>query len=188
VTNIKLLFINSLILFSLGWIPFTQLRVKLLELSPRSLILCKTFLIINGLKTFSSKCPLLPPILTATYGINILNLLILKINNITLFPMIWAQTMVIASHYVGLTFPGIMLLPGSFSGKFNSPSPLLGPLAKNRISLATFIKLTAMVFKLPWNSTKASWEANASNLLTAVLKVCFVYFDISSAIFVSNPM
>jgi hypothetical protein len=44
------------------------------------------------------------------------------------------------------------------------------------------------VFKLPWNSTKASWEANASNLLIAVLKVCFVYFDISSAIFVSNPM
>jgi hypothetical protein len=50
---------------------------------------------------------------------------------------------------VGLTFPGIILEPGSFSGRSNYPNPLLGPLPKNLISLAIFIKLTAMVFKVP---------------------------------------
>lgn len=42
-----------------------------------------------GLKTFSSKCPLLPPTVTATW-----------------FPITWAATMVTASHWVGFTFPG----------------------------------------------------------------------------------
>ena len=40
----------------------------------------------------------------------------------------WAATMVIASTCVGLTLPGMMLLPGSFSGRFSSPSPQRGPL------------------------------------------------------------
>lgn len=67
--------------------------------------------------------------------------------------------MVKASHCVGLTLPGMMLDPGSFSGKINYPRPLLGPLPKNLISFAIFIKLTAMVFKVPWNSTIASLVA-----------------------------
>jgi len=46
--------------------------------------------------------------------------------------------MVIASHYVGLTFPGMIEDPGSFSGRFNSPNPLLGPDPKNLISLAIY--------------------------------------------------
>ena len=40
-----------------------------------------------GLKTLSSKCPLEPPTVTATW-----------------FPMTWAATMVMASHWVGLTW------------------------------------------------------------------------------------
>ena len=48
----------------------------------------------------------------------------------------WAQTMVKASHCVGLTLPGMMLLPGSFSGSLSSPSPHLGPEPRNRMSLA----------------------------------------------------
>lgn len=43
----------------------------------------------------------------------------------------------------------------------SSPNPALGPLPKNLISLAIFIKLTANVFKLPWNSTRVSCELNA---------------------------
>ncbi len=35
----------------------------------------------------------------------------------TWLPMTWAQTMVRASHWVGLTLPGMMELPGSFSGR-----------------------------------------------------------------------
>jgi hypothetical protein len=37
------------------------------------------------------------------------------------------RTMVMASHCVGLTLPGIMELPGSFSGSINSPNPQRGP-------------------------------------------------------------
>ena len=48
----------------------------------------------------------------------------------------WAQTMVKASHCVGLTLPGMMLLPGSFSGSLSSPSPHLGPEPRNRMSFA----------------------------------------------------
>ena len=44
--------------------------------------------------------------------------------------------MVMASHWVGFTFPGIMELPGSFSGKESSPRPHLGPEPRNRMSLA----------------------------------------------------
>ena len=36
--------------------------------------------------------------------------------------------MVIASTWVGLTLPGMMLLPGSFSGSSSSPNPQRGPL------------------------------------------------------------
>ncbi len=45
--------------------------------------------------------------------------------------------MVSASHCVGLTLPGMMLLPGSFSGSASSPSPHRGPLPSRRMSLAT---------------------------------------------------
>jgi hypothetical protein len=64
--------------------------------------------------------------------------------------------------------PGMILLPGSFSGKDNSPRPHLGPEPRNRISLAIFIKLQAMTFRAPCNSIIASWAANASNLLGAL--------------------
>lgn len=74
-----------------------------------------------------------------------------------------------ASHCVGLTFPGMIDDPGSFYGRISSPNPLLGPLPKNLISLAIFIIATAAVFKDPWNSTKASLVARHSNLLGAVL-------------------
>jgi hypothetical protein len=62
--------------------------------------------------------------------------------------------------------------PGSFSGKDNSPKPDLGPLPKNLISLAIFIKEQAIVFKVPENSTIASLVYKASNLLGAVTNLC----------------
>jgi hypothetical protein len=45
----------------------------------------------------------------------------------TSLPITCAQTMVIASHWVGLTLPGMIELPGSFSGIRSSPSPQRGP-------------------------------------------------------------
>lgn len=64
--------------------------------------------------------------------------------------------------------PGIMLLPGSFSGKRSSPRPHLGPDPKKRISLAIFITLHATTFNDPLISTIASCAANASNLFGAL--------------------
>lgn len=57
-----------------------------------------------------------------------------------------------ASFYV----PGMMLLPGSFSGRMSSPSPERGPEPRKRISLAIFIRLHATVFIAPLSSTRAS--------------------------------
>ncbi len=54
----------------------------------------------TGLKTLSSKCPLAPAKPTATS-----------------LPITCTQTIVIASACVGFTLPGMMLLPGSFSGR-----------------------------------------------------------------------
>jgi len=66
VTNINELLSSSSILLVLAWIPLTQFLVNEMDESEISLMLCKTFLIINGLKTFNSKCPLEPPAVTAT--------------------------------------------------------------------------------------------------------------------------
>lgn len=93
-----------------------------------------------------------------------------------------------ASHWVGLTFPGIMDDPGSFSGKLSSPSPDRGPDPKNLISLAIFIIEHATVFNDPCNSTKASWAASASNLFGAVVNLYPVSLVTYSAISSANPI
>eukprot|EP01018_Ginkgo_biloba_P021777 Gb_21506 [translate_table: standard] len=80
-----------------------------------------------------------------------------------------------------------MLLPGSFSGSINSPSPQRGPLPSRRISFAIFIKETETVFKAPLVSTKASCAARASNLFSAVTNGSLVSSAIAAAIFTSNP-
>ena len=53
--------------------------------------------------------------------------------------MTWAQTIVIASDWVGLTLPGMIELPGSFSGRLSSPMPQRGPEPSRRMSLAILI-------------------------------------------------
>ena len=98
-----------------------------------------------------------------------------------------AQTIVTASHWVGLTFPGIIDEPGSFSGSVNSPYPALGPEPKNLISFEIFIKATAQVFNVPEKLTIESWAANSANLFFAGLKGTFVYLAISLIIFLSKP-
>ena len=67
-----------------------------------------------------------------------------------------------------LLLPGIMLLPGSFSGRMSSPRPQRGPEPRRRRSLAIFIRLHATVFNAPLTWTSASLLASASNLLGAV--------------------
>ena len=82
----------------------------------------------TGLKTFSWKFPCEPPKATATS-----------------LPKTCTATIVIASHWVGLTLPGMIELPGSFSGILISPKPFRGPDASHRTSLAIFISEPAKV-------------------------------------------
>ena len=95
--------------------------------------------------------------------------------------------MVKASACVGLTFPGMMEEPGSFSGSFSSPNPHRGPEPRYRISCAILKRDVATVFRAPEASTIASCVASASNLLGAVLKSAFVILLISSAIASAKP-
>ena len=88
----------------------------------------------------------------------------------TSFPMTCAQTIVSASHCVGLTLPGIIELPGSLAGIMISPIPERGPDAIKRISFAILFNDTANCFNAPCVSTIASCAASASNLLCAVIK------------------
>src|SRR5947209_18299809 len=83
--------------------------------------------------------------------------------------------MVSASHCVGLTLPGMIEEPGSFSGIFNSPIPALGPEAYQRTSLAIFISAPARVRIAALALTIASCADRAANLFRAernCLPVC----------------
>ena len=102
-------------------------------------------------------------------------------------PITLAQTIVTASHWVGLTFPGIIDEPGSFSGSINSPYPARGPEPKNLTSFDIFINATAQVFSVPEKFTIESWAASSANLLEAGLKGILVYLAISLTIFLSKP-
>ena len=63
---------------------------------------------------------------------------------------------VIASHWVGLTLPGMIEEPGSFSGRISSPKPARGPQAARRMSSAIFISETASARRAPDSRTSAS--------------------------------
>ena len=89
---------------------------------------CSRLRIITGLKTFSSKLPSAPAILTAVS-----------------LPITCTATMVMASAWVGFTLPGMIDEPGSFSGRTSSPSPERGPEPSQRMSFAIFISEAASV-------------------------------------------
>src|ERR1700683_1669371 len=103
---------------------------------------------ITGLYTLSSKLPCDPAIPTAAVA-----------------PCTCTQTIVIASHCVGLTLPGMIDDPGSFSGMESSPNPHRGPEASQRISFEMFIKEEAKVSSAPCANTISSCAESAANLL-----------------------
>src|ERR1700683_1584143 len=89
------------------------------------------------------------------------------------------QTITIASLWGGLTLPGMIDEPGSFSGRSSSPRPQRGPEASQRISFANFINATANPRSAPIAATIASSEPWAANLFGAVTNG----YPVSSAIF-----
>jgi hypothetical protein len=58
-------------------------------------------------------------------------------------PRTWMAIITIASHWVGLTLPGMIDDPGSLAGRTSSAKPVRGPEASHRMSFATFISATA---------------------------------------------
>ena len=64
-------------------------------------------------------------------------------------PITCTASIVTASDWVGLTLPGMIDEPGSFSGMVSSPRPERGPEASQRTSLAIFISATASCFSAP---------------------------------------
>ena len=61
----------------------------------------------------------------------------------------WMQSIVIASVWVGLTLPGMIEEPGSFSGSPVRPGPRAGRRRASRMSLAIFVSDTASVRNAP---------------------------------------
>ena len=82
-------------------------------------------------------------------------------------PITCTHTIVMASLCVGLTLPGMIDDPGSFSGRISSPNPARGPDASQRMSLAIFMSDTASVLSAPLAITSASCAARAANLFGA---------------------
>src|SRR5258708_4233015 len=152
-----------------GSMPAAQCSLKLAAPSVSSLTLCRKLWMMRGLNTFSSKFPEAPPILIATS-----------------LPSTCAHSMVIASDCVGLTLPGMIELPGSFSGMEISPIPERGPLASQRTSFAILVSDAASVFSAPCAFTSASLAASASNLLRAETKGSPVSFPSSFATLAPN--
>mmetsp|Transcript_37687 Transcript_37687/g.90482 ORF Transcript_37687/g.90482 Transcript_37687/m.90482 type:complete len:213 (-) Transcript_37687:697-1335(-) len=145
--------ISSAIRAWLGAMPTTHDLVKHWEASASRRTDESRLAIITGLKTLSSKWPCAPPKVMAAW-----------------LPMTCAQTIVSASHCVGLTLPGMIDEPGSFSGSEISPRPERGPEPRKRMSLPILLREHASTLSAPDASMIASCAASASNLLGAVTK------------------
>ena len=144
--------------------PRTQFSAKLTLASERSLMLCRLLNAMRGLATLSSKCdPAAPPSATPAS-----------------LPITCEHTIIIASHCVGLTLPGMMDDPGSFAGNESSPSPARGPEPSMRTSLEIFSNESAIVLSMPLSAICASCAASDSNLFGAGTKGSPVSFEISA--------
>src|SRR5674476_987332 len=151
VTCMRFLSRFSLILGRLGSMPTAQLSLNARQESLIRRMLSSTAWTMTGLNTLSWKLPWLPAKPT-----------------VASLPKTRVATIVMASHWVGLTLPGMMLEPGSFSGMLISPMPLRGPEANQRTSLAIFMSAPARVRSEDDVCTRASWALNAANLFAAL--------------------
>ena len=102
---------------------------------------------------------------------------------VTSLPMTRVATIVNASDWVGLTFPGMIEEPGSLAGMRISPMPQRGPLASQRTSLAILFRAPAAVLSAPDTATSPSLPAIEAKRLGASTKAMPVRREISSTIF-----
>ena len=83
-------------------------------------------------------------------------------------PNTCAQTIVIASHCVGLTLPGMIELPGSFSGMRDLADAAARARGEPAHVVGDLHQRAASVLSAPCSATSASWAASAANLFGAV--------------------
>jgi len=95
--------------------------------------------------------------------------------------------MIMTSHWVGLTLPGMIELPGSLAGSTSSPSPAPGPEAAHRMSFAIFMSGTAKARSPAEAATIASRPPRAANVLGAATNGSPVSSASSAAIRSPNP-
>lgn len=99
----------------------------------------------------------------------------------------WVHTIIMASHWVGLTLPGMRELPGSLAGRVSSPIPPRGPEASQRRSSAIFIRGTARPRSPAEAATMVSTPLWAAKELDATLNGWPVAPAISRATAGPNP-
>ncbi len=75
---------------------------------------------------------------------------------VTSLPSTCAAAIATDSAITGLTLPGMIDEPGCTAGSSISPIPARGPEPSQRISLAIFSRLTAIVFSAPLAATTPS--------------------------------
>src|SRR5262249_30040477 len=119
VTSINERSTYSLIFFRLGLVPSTRNLRKFTQPSVRIVMEWVTLKMISGLYTFISRQRAAPPKPTSTS-----------------LAITCTEIIASASHWVGLTLPGMIEDPGSFSGIDSSENPARGPHDTNRMSLA----------------------------------------------------
>ena len=82
-------------------------------------------------------------------------------------PFTYTAAWMTISGITGLTFPGMIELPGCREGSTISPNPARGPLDSRRRSFPILSRLPARTFKAPISSAWASRQARASKRFSA---------------------
>src|SRR5437016_4823476 len=129
-----------------------QYSRSLAQASARMVAECRKLLMMTGRIALSSKLPWEPAKAIALSS-----------------ESTWMQTITMASHWVGLTLPGMIEDPGSLAGRTSSLRPQRGPDASHRMSLAIFISGTASERSPAEAPTMASRPPWAANLFAAVV-------------------
>mmetsp|Transcript_26351 Transcript_26351/g.85098 ORF Transcript_26351/g.85098 Transcript_26351/m.85098 type:complete len:237 (+) Transcript_26351:453-1163(+) len=151
VTSIRLCETCDAMIASLGSVPTRQYWQKRCIPSVSSSVALSRLAAMSGLYTFICRKPAPHAMVTAASR-----------------PMTCTARMESASHWVGLTLPGMIDEPGSLAGRASSPSPVRGPEPSKRTSSAMRIRTTASRFSALMACSSASWPPIRQNLLSAM--------------------
>ncbi|MBV6465854.1 MAG: hypothetical protein PGMFKBFP_01140 [Anaerolineales bacterium] len=144
----------------LAFTPRTAFSVKA-RVAPIVICICSnSSYAITGIITFNSNCPAWAASAT-----------------VVSHPATWNIAMSSISAITGLTLPGMMLEPGCTAGSWISSSPVAGPEASRRKSLAMRINVSARVLMADENAAASDMDCIDSNRLSDVYSLSPVNSD-----------